>query len=91
MRQTLSIIVSGKVQGVYYRQSAKLKALEIGLTGTVMNLPDNTVQVIITGTQEQINQLVEWCRKGPPKAIVTNIIVKELPLQSFTDFTITRF
>ena len=90
MLQTVSLIISGKVQGVYYRQSARLKAIETGITGTVMNLPDGSVQAIITGTSEQIRQMTEWCHTGPSKAIITNVVAKELPLQTFTDFTIIR-
>ena len=90
MLQTVSLIISGKVQGVYYRQSARLKAIETGITGTVMNLPDGSVQAIITGTSGQIHRMTDWCHKGPSGAVVTGVVVKELPLQTFTDFTITR-
>lgn len=89
--QTLLLIVSGKVQGVWYRQSSKEKALELGITGEVSNQSDGTVKIIATGTKEQLTQLTDWCRQGPPKANVTNLDVKELPLQSFKSFTIERY
>ena len=91
MLQTVSITIKGRVQGVYYRQSTKQKALELAITGIVANRPDGSVQVVATGTSEQLERLADWCRQGPPKAIVTEIQAKELPLQLFDHFTIERF
>ena len=77
MVTTFVIIVSGKVQGVYFRDSARQTALKLGVTGFVKNLPDGSVMLIATGIKEQLNSLVEWCRKGPPAARVTNVKVME--------------
>lgn len=90
MLKTLSIIVTGKVQGVWYRQSAKEKATELGVTGNVRNQPDVSVAIIATGLAKQLDQFIEWCRQGPPRALVTNVEVTELPLQSFDRFVIER-
>ena len=60
MLQTISITISGLVQGVYYRQSTKEKALELGIAGIVKNLPDGNVFILATGTGEQLDQLVQW-------------------------------
>ncbi len=90
MLVTYSIIVSGKVQGVFYRQSTREKATTIGITGTVENLSNGEVKIIVTGTKEQIETLILWCRQGPPKAIVTTVEIAELPLQSFGQFSIKR-
>jgi len=91
MLQTISITVSGKVQGVFYRQSTKEKALVLGIKGKVMNLENGDVQIIATGTEEQLNLLIDWCKRGPSKAVVTGIDVKELSFQDFDHFTIERF
>ncbi len=88
--KTVSIIVSGKVQGVFYRQSTKELANALGITGQVKNNPDDTVEIIASGTEEQIDKLVKWCRLGPPKAQVSNVVVTEMPVNSFDRFTITR-
>jgi acylphosphatase len=88
--QTISIIVSGKVQGVWYRQSTKEKAAALGITGEVSNHPDGTVKIIATGTKEQLSAFTDWCKQGPPKARVTNLDVKELPFHQFNTFTIER-
>lgn len=90
MLKTLSIIVTGKVQGVWFRQSAKEKATELGVTGNVRNQPDGSVAIIATGLANQLDQFIEWCRQGPPRALVTNVEVTELPLQSFDRFVIER-
>ncbi|MFI5130703.1 MAG: acylphosphatase [Chitinophagales bacterium] len=90
MLKTVSITVSGIVQGVFYRQSTKELATALNIKGQVRNKPDDTVEIIATGTAEQIEQLVKWCWSGPPRAQVTNVIVKELPLQSFDKFTAVR-
>lgn len=90
MRKTISIIVTGKVQGVFYRQSAKEKALHSGIGGMVKNLPDRSVYIVATGTTEQLDQFINWCRSGPPKAVVSSIITEELPFCEFVHFTIER-
>ena len=89
--KTVSITVSGKVQGVFYRQSTKEKAEELGITGKVMNLENGDVQVIASGQEEKINQLIEWCRKGPSRALVYGIEIKELPPEDFSYFKIVRY
>ena len=90
MQQTLSITITGKVQGVYFRQSAKEKALELGITGEVKNLQNGNVMVLATGTKEQLDVLSVWCSNGPSRAVVSNIIVKELPFRQFDHFRIVK-
>jgi acylphosphatase len=90
MIQSVSITVKGIVQGVYYRQSTKEKAIRKGITGEVKNLPDGDVHIIATGTEIQIREFIEWCRIGPDTSVVSDVIVKEVPLQSFTDFRIVK-
>ena len=88
---TLSITITGKVQGVFFRQSAKEKALELGLTGQVKNLREGHVQIVATGTQEQLSGFIDWCKKGPPRAVVAGVEIIELPWKRFDDFAIVRF
>jgi acylphosphatase len=91
MQSTISIIITGKVQGVYFRQSAKEIATELALTGEIKNLRDGNLHIIATGTQEQLSAFSDWCKTGPPKAKVTGIEITELPLKLYDDFTIVRF
>jgi acylphosphatase len=86
----MRIIISGKVQGVYYRQSTREKSMQLGISGIVKNLTNGSVEVIASGTSDQLNNLVEWCKQGPPKAVVSSIESEELPYQSFDGFKIIR-
>jgi acylphosphatase len=90
MQHTISIRIKGKVQGVYYRQSTKEKALELNITGYVKNMNDDDVFVIATGNDEDLKKLAEWCKKGPARAFVTKVIVTSEPVQEFTTFSIQR-
>ena len=69
------IIVQGRVQGVFFRQSTVEMARAIGLTGLVRNCPDGTVAVIFEGEVDKVKQAVEWCHHGPPAARVSNLEV----------------
>lgn len=88
---TISIIVKGKVQGVFYRQSAKEIATNIGITGHIKNQPDGCVYIIATGETTQLSIFLEWCKIGPSKAMVTTIETHSEPLQIFNTFNIIRF
>ncbi len=90
MRKTISITVSGKVQGVFYRRHTVEVADRLGIGGTVRNLPDGSVLILATGTDEQLQELIAWCRQGPPRALVTGVMVAQLPFQDFTSFSIQR-
>lgn len=91
MQRTISITITGKVQGVYFRQSAKEKALALGLSGQAKNLRDGNVHIIASGTQEQLAAFTDWCKKGPPRAVVAGVEISELPLKLFDHFMIDRF
>lgn len=88
--QTFVIVVSGKVQGVYYRQSAKQRAQQLGITGFAKNMPDGSVLLIATGTHSQLTEFVDWCRKGPPAARVSDVTVQQEEAHPYDSFTIQR-
>lgn len=88
--QTISITVTGKVQGVFYRQSTKEKAIELNISGIVRNLPNGDVQIIATGDSDNLNALAEWCWQGPRKAVVTSVQFEPRALEHFEDFKIQR-
>lgn len=90
MLSTISILVTGKVQGVFFRQSTRQKAKELGITGSVKNKKDGTVYIIATGTAEQLAELSTWCKQGPSKAKVLSTQITSLSLTQFTDFIIDR-
>lgn len=82
--------VSGVVQNVFYRQNTKEQATARGLTGWVKNLSDGRVEVLLFGEEEQILTMLEWLAIGPPKAVVTNLEVREAEVEPFTTFEIIR-
>lgn len=90
MPKAFQIQVFGKVQGVYYRQSTREKALDLGLCGTVQNLQDCSVIIHVEGDEEKIEQLIEWCHKGPIMAKVSEVKVSESTLKNYTSFEIIR-
>lgn len=67
------LIIEGKVQGVFYRASAMEKAVSLGLSGFVRNLPGGEVELVAEGSRENLDELISWCRVGPPNANVTDI------------------
>jgi acylphosphatase len=88
--ETKEIIVKGKVQGVYFRASAMDVAVELGIRGTVCNMPDGAVKIIATGEPEALERMVEWCHRGPSRARVDEVSVASLPFKEFREFSITR-
>lgn len=73
MQTRIRAIISGTVQGVFYRASAQNEAKKLGLTGYVRNLPDGTVELEAQGESNDVDLLLEWCRQGPPDSEVTRI------------------
>ena len=88
--KTIRLTIKGKVQGVFYRATAKDVAELIGVKGWVKNLPDNNVEITATAPQETLQKFINWCKKGPPKASVDEVIVEELKLAEFNGFRIIR-
>lgn len=78
--------VSGHVQGVFFRDSARQEAARLGLSGWVRNLPDGRVEAVFEGTREAVAQAVEWCHTGPPRARVESVEAQEGPAQGLKGF-----
>ncbi|HAR96804.1 MAG TPA: acylphosphatase [Deltaproteobacteria bacterium] len=73
MNQRARIIVKGIVQGVYFRDSTRRKAVDLHVTGIVRNRPDGTVEIVCEGPEEAIKGLIEWCGHGPRGAFVEGL------------------
>jgi acylphosphatase len=71
------VVVQGRVQGVYFRESTRRTAEELGLSGWVRNLPAGGVEAVFEGSPEAVAQAVVWARGGPPAALVT--LLSETP------------
>jgi len=81
--------IEGRVQGVYFRASTVSEARKLRLTGWVRNSPDGSVEAVAEGEQAQIEELIAWCRQGPPGARVTLVDVRyESSRGEFSGFSI---
>lgn len=79
MLTRVSVVVHGRVQGVWFRESCRREAAELGVAGWVRNRADGTVEGLFEGPVDAVARLVSWCRAGPPRAEVTGIDVAEEP------------
>lgn len=68
------LIIKGRVQGVWFRDSTRRQASRLGVRGWVRNLPDGSVEVLAEGPAQKVDKLVEWCHEGPPAARVDQVI-----------------
>jgi acylphosphatase len=67
------LIIEGMVQGVWFRDSTRKKAKELGVYGWVKNREDGRVEVLAEGDAEAVDRLIAWCHKGPPQAVVRSV------------------
>ena len=81
------MFISGRVQGVYFRQSTLIEARSLGVNGWVRNLMDGRVEAVFEGEEHAVKMLVNYCRQGPPAAKVTNLDVSFGPFKGeFSNF-----
>jgi acylphosphatase len=73
MKSRVHVVISGRVQGVWFRANTKDKAEQLGLNGWVRNTNDGNVEAIFEGEPEKITKMLEWCHQGPPMAHVENV------------------
>lgn len=71
------VVVDGRVQGVFFRETCRRQAEAAGVAGEVRNLPDGRVEAAFEGPGEVVERMVAWCRTGPPAAVVTSVEVRE--------------
>lgn len=69
------VLVSGIVQGVFFRHETYKRAVAQEVGGWVKNLPDGNLEAVFEGEQDQVEALIEWCHKGPPHALVESLTV----------------
>lgn len=83
------IRVSGRVQGVFFRQTTAREAELLGVTGWVRNLPDGDVEALIEGDSETVDRLIAWCHHGPPAARVDTVsVVWETATGEYSRFSV---
>ena len=84
------VVVSGRVQGVFYRATCADAARRLELGGWVRNLPDGRVEAVFEGQEGRVDEMVEWCRRGPELAHVDLLEVVPEPVAGEREFRVTR-
>ncbi|MEM9515564.1 MAG: acylphosphatase [Actinomycetota bacterium] len=82
------VIVRGRVQGVFYRDSCRQMAQRLGVYGWVRNLPDGTVEFAAEGRRSDVEMLLTWARQGPPRAAVTRLELHDESVRGETSFRV---
>ena len=82
------VVVSGSVQGVFFRTETRDRARSLGVAGWVRNVPDGTVEAVFEGNDEKVDSMVEWCRRGPSGAGVDDVEVKWVEPEGEAGFSI---
>jgi len=88
MKKAVRLYIHGTVQGIFFRQFVKDNAEKYDVRGFVRNLEDGRVEVFAEGESENVNNLIESCKKGPKHSQIRNVEVKEERLQDFKEFKI---
>jgi acylphosphatase len=83
------VLVSGRVQGVFFRDTCRRLAHEHGVAGWVRNLPDGRVEAVFEGPAENVGRLVDWAHHGPRHAVVDQVAVHAEPPEGLDTFRIT--
>jgi acylphosphatase len=82
------VLVSGQVQGVYFRDTCRRLAVQRGVRGWVRNLPDGRVEAVFEGAADDVQQLIDWARRGPRLAVVAGVSVRAEPPEGLSSFHI---
>jgi acylphosphatase len=86
----VNIHISGKVQGVFFRASAKEQADYLGVRGFVRNEPNGEVYMEAEGEENQLNEFLEWCKHGPRRSKVEQVKIEESASKNFRLFEVKR-
>lgn len=86
--QIFHALVSGRVQGVFFRAATKERAESLNITGWVRNTDDGCVELVACGTQEALTTFKAWLWQGPPSAIVDDVVIDDASVETFTSFDI---
>jgi acylphosphatase len=87
---TVHLLIKGRVQGIFYRATARKIANELGITGWARNTSEGDVELMATGNQQAMDRFIAWCRRGPELAAVTDVIISKMAPAEFKDFLIVR-
>ena len=86
--KAVHVVISGRVQGVFFRQTASSLARDRGVAGWIRNLPGGEVEAVFQGEDAAVDAMLEWCHEGPPLATVENVQVHEHEVEPHGGFRI---
>lgn len=85
----IKLVITGRVQGVFFRAETKKTADRLGINGYVKNLSDGSVEAVIKGDSASVSQMIEWCRKGPPISKVQSVETEKISsVSNFNTFDV---
>lgn len=87
---TRRILIHGRVQGVFFRATARDVAEELGVNGWIRNTEEGDVEAVVSGGTHQLERFIAWCRQGPPRAVVSKVEIEERDDQQFSGFEVKR-
>lgn len=88
-KERAHVYISGNVQGVFFRDSTRQKAEELGLAGWVKNMPDGRVEAIFEGPSGAVQEIIDWCKEGPSQATVEDVDAEhEEPAEDLEGFEV---
>jgi acylphosphatase len=82
------VLISGRVQGVFFRDTCRRLAQENDVAGWVRNLPDGRVEAVFEGAAENVRRLLDWAHRGPRLAVVEDVAVQPEPLEGLNTFRV---
>lgn len=88
--KTVHLKITGRVQGVFFRATAKEQATTYNIQGWIKNTGEGYVEAIVTGGEKDLEEFIAWCNHGPEKARVDNVSVTPLEKQIFNEFKVIR-
>jgi acylphosphatase len=88
--ETMHLLISGKVQGVFFRETSRRLAEKLHINGWIKNCPDGKVEAMITGEKSDVEQFIEFCETGPERAFVEKVEVSKREKTDFKKFEVIR-
>jgi acylphosphatase len=88
--QRVRVVVHGRVQGVFFRDTCRRTATQRGVAGWIRNRPDGAVEAVFEGPADEVGAMLVWCRAGPPMAKVDSVVYEDEPVEGLSGFAIRR-
>ncbi|MEO6838998.1 MAG: acylphosphatase [Ginsengibacter sp.] len=88
--ETVHLLITGKVQGVFFRETSRKMAEKLNIKGWIKNTTDDKVEAMITGEEMNLEEFIKWCKVGPERADVEEVKISKEPLSNFEKFEVIR-